>query len=172
MTENQEEIGKKLSKVRRLHGETLEHLAGRLGVTKSYLSKIENGHKTVSPTLMRKFAVVYEGSSAFSALFGGHKININEGERGQGMDNKQVQAPMPELEVNLNVDKTPTLYSDWQNVYSNDGGVVLNFGQSTGPGGSQHIVARIGLSHAQAKELYRVLGENQKNYYKSKNMEF
>ncbi len=171
MIEDREEIGKKLSEVRKLHGHTLEHLARRLGVTKSYLSKIENGHKAVPYALLRKFAEVYSASHAFSARIGGHiNIKTNEGERNEMKD--ELQTVAPNLQVNLDPVRTPILYSDWQNVTSNDGGVVINFAQSAAPMPAQHIVARIGLSHAQAKELYRVLGDNLKNFYKSKDLEF
>lgn len=178
MTEyDQDKLARELSNVRRLHGHTLEQLARRLGVTKSYLSKIENGHKPVSNSVLRRYATVYTESAKFLELIGGgHKVKIqtNEGESKQeNMDQQlQVQPPAQELQVNLNPEKTPTLFTDWQNVSINDGGVVINFGQTMSPVQAVNIASRIGLSHAQAKQLHGTLDKVLREYYKTKDMEF
>lgn len=171
---NHANLGKVLGKVRTQHGETLEQVAKRLGVTKSYLSKIENGHKPVPISLLEKYKRVYGNSAKFAELIGGHKVIINKGERkSEIMENiVQVQPPVQELQVNINAEKTPIMYSDWQTVNTNDGGVVLIFGQSMAPMPVQNVVSRIGMSHAQAKQLYGSIGEVLKEYYKSKGQEF
>jgi len=173
---NHTNLGKKLGEVRKLHGESLEQLAQLLGVTRSYLSKIENGHKPVPNSLLEKYMRVYGESAKFSELLGGHKVTeiLNKGEgSNQSMDSRvQVQQPLQELQVNINAEKTPIMYSDWQTVNTNDGGVVMIFAQSMAPTPVQNVVSRIGMSHAQARELYGSLGNVLKEYYKSKGQEF
>lgn len=176
MTESSKtELGKKLGEIRRLSGVTLGQLADRIGVTKSYLSKIENGHKPVPASLLQKYVEVYGDSAKFSELLGGHKVYAvqnNEGGRRSTKMDTTIQPATQELQVNLNPEKTPILYSDWQKVDTNDGGVVINFGQSTTPLPVQHITSRVGMSHAQARQLYNSLGDVLKQFYKSKDMEF
>jgi hypothetical protein len=77
-----------------------------------------------------------------------------------------------QIQINLDAAKTPILYSDLIHIYTNDAGVVLNFGQSVGPVPTQNIVSRVGLSHTHAKEMYEKLGENLRQYFNAKGMEF
>jgi transcriptional regulator with XRE-family HTH domain len=177
MTKNESiEQGHELSKIREFKGLSLEQLAQRVGVSKSYLSKIEKGQRPLPDALLGKLAEVYKDSARFAALVGGHKVNINEGERrllSMDTSNQLVQRPPEQqLQINLNAEKTPVLYSDWHQISTNDGGIVLSFGQSAAPTPMMMVISRVGLSHAQAKELYNTLGKNLQEYFKSKNMEF
>jgi hypothetical protein len=64
--------------------------------------------------------------------------------------------------VNFNVDpaRTPVLYADSYLIASNQHAVTLNFAQAVIDGKQQHIVARIALTPAQAKELLSTLNDH------------
>lgn len=60
-------------------------------------------------------------------------------------------------QLNINLDQTPILYTDNIMVTSNDDGVVLDFCQRLGNTPQVRVVARIGMSPAQAKKFLMVL---------------
>lgn len=99
-----------------------------------------------------------------------HKDDRPEEDKNLPQDQQAVQGE--QIQINLDAQKTPILYSDLVHIYTNDAGVVLNFGQSVGPMPTQNIVSRVGLSHTHAKEMYEKLGENLRRYFNSKGMEF
>lgn len=62
------------------------------------------------------------------------------------------------IEINVNLDKTPILYTD--NIYmtTNEDGLVLDFAQKLGPTNKLRIVSRIGMSRQHAKKFLNELG--------------
>ncbi len=71
-------------------------------------------------------------------------------------DNKIIQDQ--QLQIDLNLDSTPVLYTDNVISTTNNQGVVLNFGQMMGPTNKTRIVSRIGMSREHAKEFIKQLG--------------
>ena len=65
-----------------------------------------------------------------------------------------------QVNFNLNPDKTPTLAIDGYVIGSNNTAVDLNFAQSMLGTNQQQVVARVSLSHAQAKEFLVKLNEH------------
>lgn len=63
------------------------------------------------------------------------------------------------LEVSLNPDVTPILYTDNINMQINDNGVILNVVQHMGTGNKARIVSRIGMSKEHAKKFVQKLSE-------------
>ena len=63
------------------------------------------------------------------------------------------------FEIDVNLDKTPILYTD--NVYmtTNEDGLVLDFAQKLGPTNKIRIVSRIGMSRQHAKKFLNELGK-------------
>lgn len=68
------------------------------------------------------------------------------------VDNKQVQ-------VSINLDNTPILYTDGIQMTANEDGVVLDVMQRLGNTPQQRVVARIGMSISQAKKVAQMLGQ-------------
>lgn len=62
------------------------------------------------------------------------------------------------VQVNINLDTTPILYTDNIQMTANEDGVVLNVMQRIGPTNQVRIVARIGMSVSHAKKLAAMLG--------------
>ena len=62
-----------------------------------------------------------------------------------------------EIQVNLNPDTTPILYTDNILINTNEDGVVINFGQMLGFGNQLKIISRIGMSRNHAKKLLKEL---------------
>ncbi len=63
------------------------------------------------------------------------------------------------VQVSVNLDSTPVLYTDNINMTINPDGVVLDIMQRLGPTNQNRIVARIGMSREHAKKFLKKLGE-------------
>lgn len=53
-------INKALKLIRQFHEMTQADLADKLGISKSYLSEIESGKKTISLPLLEKYSLIFE----------------------------------------------------------------------------------------------------------------
>lgn len=74
------------------------------------------------------------------------------------MDNKN-NPPQSNLEVNVNPEKTPILYTDNVFMTTSENGVTLDFSQKLGPTNKIQIVARVGMSREHATKLMKELGK-------------
>lgn len=63
------------------------------------------------------------------------------------------------MNINVNLDTTPILYTDGIQMTANDDGVVLDVMQRLGNSNQQRIVARIGMSLEHAKKVANMLGK-------------
>lgn len=63
------------------------------------------------------------------------------------------------MQVSINLDATPILYTDNINMTVNPDGVVMDVMQRLGPTDQNRIVARIGMSREHAKKFLEKLGE-------------
>lgn len=72
---------------------------------------------------------------------------------------EQTNNPKQTLEIDVNLDKTPILFTD--NVYmtTNEDGLVLDFAQKLGPTNKVRIVSRVGMSRQHAKKFLNELGK-------------
>lgn len=64
-----------------------------------------------------------------------------------------------EMQVNVNLDTTPILYTDNVLMTLNDDGLVLDIAQKLGPSPNVRIVSRIGMSRQHAEKLVQELGK-------------
>lgn len=64
-----------------------------------------------------------------------------------------------EMQVNVNLDTTPILYTDNVLMSLNDDGLVLDIAQKLGPSPTVRIVSRIGMSRQHAEKLVQELGK-------------
>lgn len=64
-----------------------------------------------------------------------------------------------EVQLNINLDNTPILYTDNILMKTNEDGVVLNVCQKLVGSNQQRIVARIGMSRVHAKKFIKELGK-------------
>lgn len=165
------EFGLKLKELRDKKGESVTNVAKAVGVDRTHLSKLENGHERPSPqvlnTLISHYSLSREKAIELSNLAGfvGKELVVTE--EGKGVIKlDDVQLPKPgtpkEVQVNLS-NNTPVLYTDSVFITSNQYGLVLDFAQSMGPTNQQNIVARLGMSKDHAKSMLKVLQENLKN---------
>lgn len=68
----------------------------------------------------------------------------------------QPQSPQ-EMQVNINLDTTPILYTDNILMTTNEDGLVLDVAQKIGPSNQLRIVSRIGMSREHAKKFLKEL---------------
>lgn len=78
------------------------------------------------------------------------------------MDKQNQNDQQNSMNVNVNLDTTPILYSDNIFLSVNEDGVVLDFSQKLGSTNQMRIVSRIGMSREHAKKFYKVLGDQLK----------
>jgi hypothetical protein len=69
-------------------------------------------------------------------------------------DNKPKQ-----VQISVNLDTTPILYTDNINMTANPDGVVLDIMQRLGPSDQARIVARVGMSREHAKKVVEQLSK-------------
>jgi hypothetical protein len=76
------------------------------------------------------------------------------------MDESSVQNPQPGMQINLDINKTPVLYTDLVLLASdkNDFGVVFNFAQAAGD--QANIVARVGMSVEHAHNFLETVNDH------------
>ncbi len=72
---------------------------------------------------------------------------------------EKTQQPQQQIQMNINLDTTPILYTDNIFLSANEDGVVLNVGQQLPAAGQVRIVARIGMSKAHGKKLISEMGK-------------
>lgn len=85
-----------------------------------------------------------------------------EGEVKDKMDpNKPIKFPdsAAGIQINLNPDKTPTLYADSVFIATDDNGVVFSVAQKVDDK-NQVVVARFGMSRNHAEKFAEVLGKH------------
>lgn len=78
------------------------------------------------------------------------------------MDDKNKKNPQQHahnVQINLNPDTTPVLYTDSILMSTNEDGVVLDVAQKIGPAKQLKIVSRIGMSRNHAKKFVKKLSE-------------
>lgn len=73
-------------------------------------------------------------------------------------DNGNRTKKSQQVQISVNLDTTPVLYTDNINMNINKDGVVLNVMQRLGPTNQARIVARIGMSREHAKKFVEILG--------------
>lgn len=64
-----------------------------------------------------------------------------------------------QVQVSVNLDTTPVLYTDNINMTVNPDGAVLDVMQKLGPTNQVRIVTRVGMSREHAKKFVKKLGE-------------
>ena len=183
-------FGKILKNYRQASGTSMTSLARSLNVSKSYLSKLEHDASTPSRGFIKKIITVLNLSDNERSLlkrFAGYgefasqriqsrigvtvgmekeKMVIDENLQPRNSDNsiekevKKVEDKKVNVEIKLDPNKTPILYTDSIFISSNKLGLVLNVAQSMGPIPQQNIVARIGMSKQHAQELLEVLNKH------------
>lgn len=73
------------------------------------------------------------------------------------MDNQKPQNPQG-VDININLDTTPILYTDNMFMTTNEDGLVLNVIQQVLSTNKVRVVARIGMSRTHAKKMLKELG--------------
>lgn len=64
-----------------------------------------------------------------------------------------------QMQVTINLDTTPVLYTDGVQMTANEDGVVLDVLQKVGNTNQQRVVARVGMSLTHAKKVSTLLAQ-------------
>ena len=69
------------------------------------------------------------------------------------------QVPAQQIDLNINLDSTPILYTDNIFMNANEDGFVLDIGQKVMHTNQVRVVARIGMSRPHAKKFIAEMGK-------------
>lgn len=176
MSNKFKDFGIKLQQLRDKKGESVTAASKAIGIDRTHLSKLENGHERPSFEALNSIISHYSLSGVealeLSALAGykgeglmAHEEGSEEVKSMQQQNVPDTGSPLPPggVQINMSVDKTPVLYTDGVYLTTGQYGVVFDFAQNMGPTNQQTIVSRIGMSKEHAKALLRVLAEKLSN---------
>lgn len=159
------QLGKELREIRKLSGETLAHVADAIGIDRSHLTKIELGQdlpsEKVLQNLFAHFSLKGVTASRLWTLAGFTSEMVaaeNFGRKEGNMDKAKIKKD-PVANINMDPNKTKTLYTDSIFINSSDFGLVVDFARRIGP--EQHfVVSSVGMSFEHAKKLLEVLTDH------------
>jgi transcriptional regulator with XRE-family HTH domain len=147
-----ETLGSQLRHLRERNRESVAEVSGAVEIDEDELGKIESGTERPSEDilllLISHFAVEDDKAAELWQLAGyDRQEEEHEHEPSQG---NRPQTLMVMIDPRV-------MYSDSVEVVTNTKGVVVNFSQNAGQNGQPLTVARIGMSHDQAKMVMGVL---------------
>ena len=149
-----EDLALKLREHRQRKKESITVVADVIGVDRTYLSKLENGHERPSIEILNNLVRHYslsENEANDLFLAAGYRSGVVISRKEENMD-KTDKPIQPGVQINLN-GNLPVLYSDSVFITSNPYGVSLDFAVNMGPTNQQNVVSRIGMSKEHAKAL-------------------
>lgn len=166
-----EKLGKKIREFRVKNNKNVTEAAKELLLSRSFLSKLENGHFKPTLDLLKKIINYYSipndqsqeiynlagyASSESGVLLMETKYREEVSELEENQVTGQVSEKM--LKVNIPGD-IKIFYTDSAFVTTNEFGLVIDFGQRLGSTNEQTIVSRVGMSKSHALALIKVLQE-------------
>jgi transcriptional regulator with XRE-family HTH domain len=162
------EFGKIIKYYRNKNKHTSKHLAARLGITRSYLSRIENGYDKPTKQFVRDIIDIYSLNKKVAIkmwCLAGYEFDSSGGliiteKNRKGvvkMQNGKSETGKEMKEIKVALPNTPVLYSDSAFITENQFGIVFDFAQSVASTNKQNVVARIGMSKEHAKALLKIL---------------
>lgn len=169
--QNFKKFGLRLREYREKRGDSITFVAHAINVSRTYMSKLENGHEkpstAVFSSLIRHYSISREEAIRLASLLYGDKAGLilldynSEKEVKEKMDDRKIKLQdQPQgVQVNLAADKVSILYTDSVFITSNPFGIVFNVAQFIDQK-NQQIVARIGMSRDHAKALAEVLAKH------------
>lgn len=163
-------FGKKLKNIRHQKGKNLLEVANAIGIDKTFLSKLENGIRRPSPSVLNSLLNYYKlDVSVFNEFYelsgfpsiSSHNLGVAHDFNAEGKGvyknmNQEVISNQKEPQINV-PNNLPILYSDSVWVTASPFGLVFDYGQRVGPTNQVNVVARVGLSKEHAEALLQVL---------------
>jgi len=148
-----------LQKYRIRKGLNSAEAAKLLDISPQHLSRIENGKSVPSPLLLERMIQHYKvETSDGAALKRQLWPAIDEGQqRTQGLSHEPDGMPTVEDEVNVDAATTPVHYVNAVYISSDPFGIVIDGGTRIAATNKVQIVARMGLSHAHAIQVRKIL---------------
>jgi transcriptional regulator with XRE-family HTH domain len=147
-------LGTMLRRLRERNSESVAEVSGAVEIEESVLDRIENGSERPSEDilllLISHFSVEDDKAAEMWQLAGYDKGSAEEEPERETHSSSRHQTMMIMVDPRV-------MYSDSMEVTVNQKGVVLNFSQVAGQNDQPLTVARIGMSHAQAKLVMSAL---------------
>lgn len=157
MIKEYEELGNKLKTIRQSQQKNATGVARLLKISPAYFSRVENGRDRPSLEMLSKIAKAYSlelDDVRLLEKLAGYGTSPRDEEAGNVAIGGQVQ-----MEVKINPEKTPIMFSDAIFVVVSDNGVVFDFCQKVTQMNKFEVVSRIGVSQEHAIKIHKLLGE-------------
>lgn len=152
-------LGNLLKKHRVEKGFSSKQFAEKAGLSRPYLSRIENGHETPAPeTLFKVIAALGLNDKDANELW--KKANYSSASKIRVAETSEVSGVQKESKVTNNVEinkNQPILYTDAAFVTKSNFGLVIDYAQSIASTNNKIVVSRVGMSIDHAKALLKVL---------------
>jgi transcriptional regulator with XRE-family HTH domain len=152
-----QKLGQELKDIRQKHHESLAEVSGAVEIDIEFLERIESGQERPSEDLLilliSHFDIDEEESLSLWQAAGYYFDQTNIDRNPPTNDLNRSLVVMMALDSRI-------LYSDNVEVSTDKKGVVVNFLQQSGQANQQIPIARIGMSHEQAKDLLQSLHQS------------
>lgn len=165
------DFAKMIKSLRTSANESLPVVASALGIDKSYVSKLENGHLKPTIKLLEKIIAHYSPSEEEIRnlyITAGYGAGIKITSEGEGVTRMEDKIPGSKVandsaaEVNV-PNNMPVLYTDSIFINSNPFGTTIEFATRLGTTNKHQVVARIGMSIEHLKKFIKVLEKHLEN---------
>ncbi len=149
-------LGSRLKQLREIRRESMAEVSGAVEIDETALSNIESGKDRPSEDilllLINHFNLADDRAEELWELAGYHRVSSEHDHDQHDADGvrQRTAAMMVMLDPRV-------MYSDSVEIMSNNQGVIMNFSQTAGPTNPPLVVARIGMSHDQAKAVMGIL---------------
>jgi transcriptional regulator with XRE-family HTH domain len=152
-----QKLGNELKDIRQKHHESLAEVSGAVEIDIDFLERIEIGQERPGEDLLMllisHFDIAEEDSLGLWQLAGYYYDQTNIDRNPLLSDQSRSVVVMMALDSRI-------LYSDDAEISVDKKGVVVNFLQQSGLANQQIPIARIGMSHEQAKDLLQSLHQS------------
>jgi transcriptional regulator with XRE-family HTH domain len=167
---NLEKFGNKLSELRKRRNLNITQASKKIGVSHSYISKLEGGKVRPSILILKKitksFQLSLQAQAELYSLAG--QIGILGEKSIQTTSVKQVISDAKVISANDSVVSQkskiveipkgmPAVYSDSAFITTNKFGAMIDFAQNVVATSTQIVVSRVGLSLKHAEELAKMI---------------
>ena len=170
-TNDFEGFATKMRLYRQRKNESITQVGQAVGIDRTHLSKLENGHerpsKQVLLRLIRHYSLSISEASELWNLAGyptglvAFEEEITEKEVRNNMDNKQQQNISGETGMKITVpENSSVLYADAVFVTRTKYGIVFDFAQGVVTTNEKRVVSRIGMSVEHAQDLVNAIQQN------------
>lgn len=140
--------------------ESVAEVCGAVEIDEPLLQRIESGRERPSEDILLLLLSHFDVQDEYAAelwQLAGYTESDKNNDDTIGSHSHAAPAQDARTQAMMIMIDPRVMYSDNVEIVTNKEGIVINFGQTNGVNGSPLTVSRIGMSHAQARDVLGVL---------------